>query len=352
MPYLCWIYNEDIQREFIGINTCAVDMLNSLPAGKKEILFIAHNSDYDCRFILEYLQNVQPIVKSDIFLQINTTCYNPKPKTEINIMVKDSYKLIPMALREFGECFKLDASKEVMPYNVYTYENGSMGACRIQGALGILKDDDKQHFLNNLGQWECVLGNGMFDLIKYSSIYCKMDCKVLMGGYEVFRQWMLEHAELDVDNYITIQSMASSFMLKSGCYGNVYLISGVIHQFITKCVVGGRVMTNLDKQYHVKKNIADFGACSLYPSAMYFMEGFLNDRPKALCDKSYEFLKQQDGYFVRIKAIKQNKHLYFPLTSKINEESCVREFINEMENGIVYIDKVGLEDNHISRSRV
>ena len=31
MPYLCWIYNEDIKHEFIGINTCVVDMLNALP---------------------------------------------------------------------------------------------------------------------------------------------------------------------------------------------------------------------------------------------------------------------------------------------------------------------------------
>ena len=30
-------------------------MLNALPTDKKEILLIAHNSDYDCRFILEYL---------------------------------------------------------------------------------------------------------------------------------------------------------------------------------------------------------------------------------------------------------------------------------------------------------
>ena len=63
MPYLCWVYNDDIQQEFIGINTCAVDMLNALPTDKKEILLIAHNSDYDCRFILEYLQNGLPIVK-------------------------------------------------------------------------------------------------------------------------------------------------------------------------------------------------------------------------------------------------------------------------------------------------
>ena len=32
-------------------------------------------------------------------------------------------------------------------------------------------------------------------------------------------------------------------------------------------------------------------------------------------------LKQQDSYFVRIEIIRLNKHLDFPLTSKINEET-------------------------------
>ena len=40
-----------------------------------------------------------------------------------------------------------------------------------------------------------------------------------------------------------------------------------------------------------------------------------------------------------------NKHLGFPLTSKLNEESGVRHFINEIDNGIVCIDKVGLEES-------
>ena len=92
-----------------------------------------------------------------------------------------------------------------MPYNVHTYENVTMGACSIQSALDILQDDDTQQSLSNLEQWDCILGKGMdnqmFDLIKHSSIHCKMDCKVLMDGYEVLRQWMLEHTELDVDNF-------------------------------------------------------------------------------------------------------------------------------------------------------
>ena len=59
--------NDDIQQGSIGISTCAVDMLSALPIDKGEILFIAHNSDYDCSFIIECLQNVKPIVKSYIF---------------------------------------------------------------------------------------------------------------------------------------------------------------------------------------------------------------------------------------------------------------------------------------------
>ena len=87
-------------------------------------------------------------MKGGRFLQIKASYYNPINKKKINIIVKDSYKLIPMPLREFGKCFKLDVNKEVMPYNVYTYENVSMGACSIQSALDILKDDDKQQFLD------------------------------------------------------------------------------------------------------------------------------------------------------------------------------------------------------------
>ena len=58
------------------------------------------------------------------------------------------------------------------------------------------------------------MDNEVFDLIKHSSIYCKMGCKLLMDGYEVLKQWMLEHTALDVYNFITIQYMASLFMLK------------------------------------------------------------------------------------------------------------------------------------------
>ena len=84
------------------------------------------------------------LLKYSRFSQIKATYYNPKAQKKINIIVEDSYKLIPMPLRDFGKCFKLDVNKEVMSYDVYTYENVNMGAASIQSALDILKDDDKK----------------------------------------------------------------------------------------------------------------------------------------------------------------------------------------------------------------
>ena len=139
MPHLCWIYNDDIHQECICIHTCAVDMLNALPTDKGETLLVAHNSDYDCRFILECLHNFKHIVKSGRSLQIQATYYNPKAKNSVNTTGKDFYKLIPMPLRDFGKCVELDVDNEVMPYNVYTYENVNMGACSIHPASAILK---------------------------------------------------------------------------------------------------------------------------------------------------------------------------------------------------------------------
>jgi len=73
------------------------------------------------------------------------------------------------------------------------------------------------------------------------------------------------------------------------------------------------------------------------------MEGYLTGLPKVLENLSYDFLQKQNGYFVRIKIKQLNKHLDFPLVSKFSN-SGVRVFTNNMEDEILYIDKVGLED--------
>ena len=102
-------------------------------------------------------------------------------------------------------------------------------------------------------------------------------------------------------------------------------------------------MTNSNKMYHVKRKLADFDACSLYPSAMFRMLGYLKGTPKVLKTLCYNFLKQQSGYFIRIKITSIGKQLQFPLLSKFDEKG-VRLFTNDMVDEPIFIDKTGLED--------
>ena len=43
-------------------------------------------------------------------------------------------------------------------------------------------------------------------------------------------------------------------------------------------------------------NLADFDACSLYSSAMHFMDGVLNGLPQVLNNTYDDFLKNQEGH--------------------------------------------------------
>ena len=76
-----------------------------------------------------------------------------------------------------------------------------------------------------------------------------------MDGYCVFRDWILEHTELAVNSYITFQPLASSFMLKSGCYEHVFQTSGVL-QFFVHDVSLGVGLCAIQLMYHVKHKCA------------------------------------------------------------------------------------------------
>ena len=233
-------------------------------------------------------------MKSGRFLFTKCVFYrNEDTKQRINIKIKDSYKLIPMALDKFGKSFKLDIEKTIMPYKIYTPDNIKKVYIPIQEAIKHIKIEDKEKFLENIDKWECRDNGHDFNIIKYSSEYCKLDCSVLHKGYNIFRDWMLEYTGLDIDNYITIQSLASDYKLKQGCYDKVASFSGIIQHYISNSIVGGRCMTNSNKMYHVQHKIADFDACSLYPSAMNRMLGYSKGKPKILNNEqlNYEFLK-------------------------------------------------------------
>jgi hypothetical protein len=335
--YLCRTYDGTHSREFIGDN-CGLQMLFSL---KRNTRLIAHNATYDFRFLIAYLRNVSELARGNKLISAKGR-FN-----DFNIEIKDSYHLITMPLRNFPKVFAIENTvKEVMPYTLYTDDNITKRYVSIEEALKLVADDEKIQFLQNISRWNLQVdldGVKTYDIIKYSSMYCEIDCKILYQGYNTFRKWIKETFKLDIDFILTGASLAHQYFVNEGCYEGVNELGGVPQLFIQGCVVGGRVMCAENKKMIINDTVNDFDAVSLYPSAMYRMDGFLKGVPKVIENLDYNWIKKQDGYFMDITIKSVGIHRKFPLMSYKNE-SGVRVFTNDMIGRTIRVDKYTLED--------
>lgn len=344
-PYLCCYETEDgIKQKFYGIN-CAFNMLESLPINKK-ILLIAHNLSFDYSFIINLIKNQQTIIKGGKLLTCKGYYYNSN-NNKIELTLKDSYSMITMPLRNFKKSFKLEMEKEVMNYEIYNKSNIEKRYIEINEILEDKDDEFKKQYLKNSEKWNCIFEDKI-DIIKYSRKYCELDCTVLKQGYKTFRKWILDIYDMDIVEEITISGLAENVFKKEGVYEGVYELSSIPMNFIQKCIVGGRTMTNNNKIYHVKKQLNDFDAVALYPSSMNRLYenlgGFLKGTPKIIKNLDYNWLKEKtDGYFVYIKILDIGIKRDFALTSYVNENK-VRIFSNDMINKKIHVDKISLED--------
>ena len=358
-PYLC---NCDLREQSFYGEDCGKQLLNYLIElgyreqkikGKNEqkpLTLIAHNLGYDLSFFIKYLDKVNIVNKGNLVV-VATGEY-----MGLKIRFIDSLMMIPMRLKDFPKTFGLDSVKEIMPYDLYTNENLNKknGFIDIEECLkseNLINEDDKTLFLENCRKWNCII-DGKINLKLYSSKYCYIDCVVLKRGYEKFRSLMKELNGLDTLNYYSIASIAQTHLIKMGCYEGVQSISGVVREFIQKCVVGGRCMTS-NNQKHIyigkkKIKLADYDACSLYPSAMFRMLGFLMGLPKVLKSSDINDLKNNlnlfDGYFIKIKVLSVGKKYKIPCMSKVNKDTGIREWTNDMINAECYVDKTTLQD--------
>ena len=115
-------------------------------------------------------------------------------------------------------------------------------------------------------------------------------------------------------------------------------LKSIIRDIIHKLINNGKI--------HTLDLIQDFDACSLYPSAMKRLGeigGYLKGKPKILTDeqKTYTFLKNQDGYFIKINLKQMGKKRAFPAISKVYDNK--RNWVNNI-TGELFIDKITLED--------
>jgi hypothetical protein len=364
IPYLCCYRIKGICHTQYG-TSCCLEMLwhisNTFKKSKSTIHLIAHNGGkYDTHFIFKYLAGVNGIKKGSRYMTVKGKFNGVK------FDLRDSLLLISMPLKSFNETFNLgDTVKEVISYNMYNKTDCiQRKLIPISEGLEWVKNDglNEEQFLNNIEKWNLTTFSKsrskeeggdieepsipLFDCIEYSRFYCEIDCEILEKGYNTFNKWMQELVNINIDNVLTLASLAHNFFINEGCYEDVNELAGTPQQFIQKCVVGGRVMCSENKKNieNTGKKIMDFDAVSLYPSAMRRMDGYLKGLPKPLLEKvGQNELMKYDGYFLQIIIKSVGIARKFPTMSFINENG-IRTFTNEMVGKTIFIDKIALED--------
>ena len=359
-PYLmCGMTQDNKKCDFIG-DKCGQDFIywikNMFKNNKElsdnmkfdegcvqKVLLIAHNCRYDFTFILDYLSCLKPLLKGNRLMGGSARIYISDRKF-IKVLFQDSYNLITSPLRDFNEMFQLEHKKEILPYDLYNTENIRTRFIPLNECLKYIDENDKYEYTKNASEWGCLIG-GKVDILEYSKKYCYMDCKVLMNGYNTFRKWMKEVTKLDIINYCSIASISLDYLILNKCFNECYKIAGRPQNFIQKCVVGGRCMTKQNKKWIVEGKINDFDAVNLYGSAMKRFSGILKGKPHVIKKENLnlEFLNKQDGYFIKVMCLNNGVIRDFPLLSN-TENDGIRNFSNETEGKIYYLDKTSLED--------
>ena len=109
-----------------------------------------------------------------------------------------------------------------MPYGVYNEENIKKKWINIEETKErYLEKNEYNHFEYNLRKWNLIKGEN-YNIIEYSNRYCEIDCDILEQGYNIYKGWIKNSLDLNIDNILTSASLSDKYLTKEGCYENCY----------------------------------------------------------------------------------------------------------------------------------
>lgn len=357
LPY-CGIiqYETDVNtKEFYGFECCQ-SILNYVLTKCKigSIIIYFHNLTYDGRFFAKY--GIISSIEKDSRIYSLTLRYR-----ERIITLKDSFAIIPTALKNFNSMFDLGVNneKEIYPYNFITKDNYKIASIDGVGdnESPEWNDDKKKEFKDKLIKMK-LLDNDKWNVEEYTKYYCRRDVNILRNGFNKFRKMCKEELKIDPLSFLSLSSIAYYYFKRNAFEGeNLYEYTGNVREYMRKAVYGGRCMTNRNQKMIVEDIVVDFDACSLYPSAMsrlYLPKGIpktLEVRNDTKCWLMEHLMGEKDVksdenkfiscFIVTIKITKCGKDLDFPLiVKKVNGVN-----FNVNENDITMtVDNIYLED--------
>ena len=249
-------------------------------------LLSAHNAYYDFSRLAHKLKRIRrtPRGGSNFSLCCAEGIYiDRKNKVIKKLYFNDTYNFISTKLTKFSKMFGIDTKKEILPYDLYTNKTILKDTIEIKRALKYIKKDEHKEFLENLNKWNLISETDptKFKHMEYNKIYCAGDVNLMMKGLLIFRHQIKEftNGKMDILTNLTITQFAHEYMTNEGCYNRIYKFNNNIREFLQKQIKGGIVQTRNNKKWKINIELNDFDGVSLYPSAMYYIDGLAKGLP-------------------------------------------------------------------------
>ena len=110
--------------------------------------------------------------------------------------------------------------------------------------------------MNLIVDWEFI------DMMGYAKFYCIQDVMILDQAYSRFHKMFLGNSNLlnlNIDNFATIPSIANHyFTQKVYISDGIYMLSGILKEFVMRSVHGSRCMTARNENHHTVIPLSDF----------------------------------------------------------------------------------------------
>jgi len=309
--------------------------------GKQDAIVYFHNLKYDLHLLEPYINIKDKCIKDNQIYSLDIF-YRGR-----NIELRDSYKLVPFALKTFQESFELPkeyCKKEASAYTYYTPENNNK-RIHIDEYMNLLKEEDKHKFMDNMkDEPEFDSKTKTFNPLSYYKEYLRLDCLVLKKGLIKFNELIKEiTGGLTIYKSLTISSLTDKYMTENGAYKGVFEVCGNLREYIANAVYGGRVCVN---EKYTKKvvegKISDYDGVSLYPSAINRLcreIGLPTGQAKKLNSQDWRNFKYS---IITVQITKVNKKQQMPFIA--HKGDGVINYTNEPPKEPIIIDSITLQD--------
>lgn len=301
-----------------------------------QVIVYFHNLKYDFNILFKHFNIIKTTEKDNQYYSITIKYLN------YTILIKDSYKLLSMKLSDFNGNFNLPyGKKEAIAYEYYTEENHNKVVNKNFYKI-YLKEDEKEILDNEIK-------TDTFNPYEYYKEYLKYDCLTLKHGLKKFREIIFSDVDsrLDIHGFLTISSLTDRYMKINNAFKGVIPVQGVLRNYISQAIRGGRVAVNEKyKNKVIEEKISDFDGVSLYPSAIHRLceeTGLALGYATRFKKKNLKKWNVKDYCILTIKIIKVNKKQQIPFISYKNKDGIL-EYVNTPSDDTLILDKYTLED--------